>query len=75
MNDKLLMFKVWDYIRLVKSANIHEIASVLRLESKDVLPIVEALQKENYLIRNPAPTDGLRNCGVYYTSNGKEFIY
>lgn len=72
MSDKENKYKVWDYIKIVKSANIHEISSALRLSNLEVITIVEELQRENYLIRVPITLDKSKNCGCYYAANGKE---
>ena len=74
MSDKTVKFKVWDYIRIVKCANIHEIASTLRMAEREVLDIVEDLQKDNYLERIPVPLDKSRDSSCYYVATGKEFI-
>lgn len=74
MSNEETKFKIWDYVRLVKCANTHEIASTLRLPNNEVFAIVHELQRDNYLKLIPIPMDKSRDCGSYYAVTEKKFV-
>lgn len=74
MSNKETKFKIWNCVRLVKYANIHEISATLNLPNIEVISMVYELQKENYIKLIAVPMDVSSVCGSYYAATGKEFV-
>ena len=74
MSNETIKFKIWNYVRNGKRANIHQIATGLNLTEKDVIVVVEDLQNDKYIKVVPVPLDESGDCSCYYSATEKKLI-